>query len=280
MYNKKSHYCSFNYKGADYYRLASTKAKEVLDAHYYKLFDNYAYLHDRSHKNKRELIFQVQYLASVKTNKITEFISPSGISKLTSELGTVTPIKAFVDSYGAGDKRTKEKQFYFTQAFARGSSTKVVTFAPALYKYWLEEGAGASGDGNSDQNWTLLRLPEVMLIYAEAINEVETPDQFAYDQLNGTRIRAELPPVANLSKDDFREAVWKERYHELAFENNSYFDVQRTHRAYNLAAGKFEDAFSYINESGVKFDEKYMLWPVPQGEIDTNPKLKPQNIGW
>lgn len=267
-------------KGADYYRLAAAKAKEVLEARYYKLFDNYNYLHDRSHKNKDELIFQVQYLASVKINRVTEFISPNGISKLTSELGTVTPIRAFVDSYEAMDKRTKEKQFYFTKAFARGSTTKVIEFAPALYKFWLEEGAGASGDGNSDQNWTLLRLPEVMLIYAEAINEVETPDKFAYDQLNNIRVRAELLPLANLNKNDFREAVWKERYHELAFENKSYFDLQRTHKAYNLAAGKFEDAFSYTNESGVKFSEQYMLWPVPQGEIDANQKLKPQNKGW
>jgi hypothetical protein len=267
-------------KGESYYRLAAGKAKEVLDANYYKLFSDYNFLHNRAQKNRDELIFQVQYLASVKTNRITEFISPSGISKLTSELGTVTPIKAFVDSYEPGDKRTKEKQFYFTKAFARGSTTKTVDFAPALYKFWLEEGAGAAGDGNSDQNWTLLRLPEVMLIYAEAINEVEAPDKFAYDQLNAIRIRAELPALANLTKSDFREAVWRERYHELAYENKSYFDVQRTRKVYNLKSGRFEDAFSYINENGVKFNEQYMLWPVPQGEIDANQKLKPQNKGW
>ncbi|SDM03262.1 Starch-binding associating with outer membrane [Daejeonella rubra] len=267
-------------KGNTHYQLAAAKAKEVLDGGYYKLFDSYDYLHDRAHKNKDELIFQVQYLAGVKVNRITEFISPSGISKLTSDLGTVVPIKEFVESYEANDKRTQEKQFYFTEDYARGSTTKIIKFAPALYKYWLEEGAGKNGDGNSDQNWTLLRLPEVMLIYAEASNEVEGPTSYAYDQINKIRTRANLVNLKGLTKDQFREAIWRERYHELAFENKAYFDIQRTRKVYNLKAGKFEDAFSYINESGVKFNQQYMLWPIPQSEIDVNKKLSPQNTGW
>ena len=266
-------------KGTDYYQLAANKAKEVLDGNYYKLFDNYAYLHDRAHKNKQELIFQVQYLGSVKVNRITEFISPSGISKLTSDLGTVVPIKEFISSYELNDKRMEEKQFYFTESFAKGSSTKIIKFTPSLYKFWLEEAAGQNGDGNSDQNWTILRLPEVMLIYAEALNEVEGPAN-AYAQINLIRQRANLSLLTGLTKDEFRKAVWRERYHELAFENKAYFDIQRTHKVYNLSTGSFEDAYSYINESGVKFNEQYMLWPVPQSEIDTNPKLLPQNIGW
>ena len=267
-------------KGTEYYTLAAAKAKEVLDAKYYKLFDSYAYLHDRAHKNQGELIFQVQYTTGIKTNRITEFISPSGISKLTSDLGTVMPIREFYNSYEANDKRTQEKQFFFTEDFAKGSSTTVVKFAPALYKFWLEEAAGKNGDGNSDENWTLLRLPEVMLIYAEASNEVEGPSAFAYEQINLIRTRANLKPLADLSKDAFREAVWRERYHELAFENKAYFDIQRTHKAYNLKSGKFEDAFTYVNESGVTFNEQYMLWPIPQSEIDANAKLRPQNKGW
>ena len=267
-------------KGVAYHRLAAEKAKEVLDAKYYSLFDNYAYLHDRAHKNSGELIFQVQYLAGIKTNRITEFISPSGISKLTSDMGTVTPIKEFVDSYEAGDKRTEEKQFFFTEDFAKGSTTKVVKFAPALYKFWLDEAAGKNGDGNSDQNWTLLRLPEVMLIYAEATNEAGIADAFAYEQLNKIRKRANLNELSGLTKEQFREAVWRERYHELAFENKAYFDIQRTRKAYNLKTGKFEDAFSYLNESGVKFNDQYMLWPIPQSEIDVNKNLQPQNTGW
>jgi starch-binding outer membrane protein, SusD/RagB family len=63
------------------------------------------------------------------------------------------------------------------------------------------------------------------------------------------------------------------------FENKAYFDIQRTRKVYNLLDNRFEDAFSYKNESGATFSEKYMLWPIPSSELDANPKLNPQNMG-
>lgn len=269
-------------KGLAYYQLAADKAAEVIDGNLYSLFDNYAYLHDRAHKNQGELIFQVQYQSGIKTNRITEFVTPSqaGISKLNSELGAVIPRNEFVASYEPNDKRVQEKQFFFTQDLAKGSTTKVVKFGQyALYKFYLTEAAGSAGDMNSDENWTLLRLPEVMLIFAEASNEVSGPTQKAFDQVNVIRARASLPVLSGMPKDQFRLAIWKERYHELAFENKAYFDIQRTRKVYNLKMNTFEDALSFTNESGTKFNEQYMLWPIPQGEIDANKKLT-QNSGW
>ena len=269
-------------KGAEYYSLAAQKAEEVIDAEWYDLFDNYDYLHDRAHKNLGEFIFQVQYLTGVQTNSITEFVTPDkiGISKLNGEIGALMPRNEFVESYEPNDKRARERQFFFSNYPASGSSSTIIDFGEyALYKFWLVEAAGPNGDANSDENWTLLRLPEVMLIYAEASNEINGPTQKAYDQVNLIRTRAELPDLENLSKETFREAIWRERYHELAFENKAYFDIQRTHRAYNLQTGTFEDVFTFVNESGVKFTEQYLLWPIPQSEMDANSRLE-QNTGW
>lgn len=269
-------------KGVEYYTLAANTAEEVLDNGGYKLFSDYKHLHDRAHKNQDEFIFQVQYLSSVQNSNITQYITPTGtnISRLGTRWGSIMPRNEFVLSYESDDKRAKEGQFYFTQHLQYGSSTNIVKFGEyALYKFWLEEAAGPSGDNVEDQNWTLIRLPEVMLIYAEASNEKAGPTQKAYQQINLIRARAELSPLENLTKDEFREAIWRERYHELSFENKAYFDIQRTHKAYNLKNGNFEDVFSYTNESGVKFTKQYMLWPIPQSEIDANPKLT-QNEGW
>ena len=268
-------------KGTEYYKLAAEKAKEVIDAGWYSLFNDYAYLHDRAHKNKGELIFQVQYKTGIATNNITPFVTPDkiGISKLPSEIGALMPRAEFVDSYESGDKRAEEKQFFFSE-YPAASGSGIIKFGEyALYKFWLLEAAGPNGDRNSDENWTLLRLPQVMLVYAEASNEVNGPTQEAYDQVNLIRKRAELSPLSGLTKDEFREAIWRERYHELCYENKSYFDIQRTHKAFNTSTGHFEDALSFKNESGVIFNEQYLLWPVPQSEIDVNPNLK-QNPGW
>src|SRR5690625_2693895 len=124
-----------------------------------------------------------------------------------------------------------------------------------------------------------MRHPEVMHIYAEASNEAEGgPNNFAYDQINAIRDRAELPALSNLSQEQFRIAVWKERYHELCYENKAYFDIQRTHKYYNVKDNKMVDVLGFKDEGGATWNEKYLLWGVPQREIDTNDKME-QNPG-
>jgi len=146
-----------------------------------------------------------------------------------------------------------------------------------LYKFFQLE--SALGNGISDENWTFLRLPEAMLIYAEATNEVSGPTADAYAQVNKIRARALLPALSGLTKDQFRQAIWKERYHELAYEDKAYFDIQRTHQVYDVINNKFGDAFTTPNEQHVTMKQQYLLWPIPQREINNNKKLT-QNTGW
>jgi len=269
-------------KGQEYYQLAADKAEEVIDSGWYTLFDDYAYLHDREHKNKGEFILQAQYEGEVATNSITALIIPErvNISAFGDEYGSLRPVNEFIETYEDGDKRTNEKEFYFTE-YTRPDGKHEDFGEYALWKYWLEEAANKeTGDQKGDINWTLLRLPEVMLIYAEAINEVNGgPTLKAYDQINAIRERADLAPLSGLSQDEFREEVWKERYHELSFENKAYFDIQRTHMVYDLINNTFVDAFEHSNIKGVTFSEKYMLWPIPYSERQANKNLT-QNTGW
>lgn len=270
-------------KGAEYYTLAAAKAEEVLDANWYSLFSDYYFLHDRAHKNKEELIFQAQFSGTVAGNRIISMITPAniGISKLSEEQGAIMARDEFVKSYDAADKRIREKQFYFTEYLSRDGSSIKKFGQYAIYKYWVEEAAGPTGDANSDMNWTFLRLPEVMLIYAEATNELSGPTDKARQQLKAIRDRAEIvtPALASLTKASFREEIWKERYHEMSFENKAYFDIQRTRKVYDLKNNVFTDALTFTNESAVRFTERYLLWPLPQNERDTNTKLT-QNTGW
>jgi hypothetical protein len=260
------------------YALAAAEAQKVLTN--YTLFTNYAYLHDNAHKNQGELIFQNQYLVGVNTNAIPQLTIPFNlpVGAYGDHLGAMIPTNEFFNSYEAGDLRTKERQFYFSSYPQYGDTTKTVVFGEhALYKYFHLE--SALGNGQSDENWTFLRLPEAVLIYAEASNEVNGPTQAAYDQVNTIRTRAQLPPLSGLTKDQFRQAIWKERYHELAYEDKAYFDIQRTHMVYDVINNKFGDAFSTPTEQGVTMKQQYLLWPIPQREISTNNKLT-QNPGW
>jgi hypothetical protein len=273
------------------YQLAATKAAEVIDAGNYPLFvtktaktkvDSAVYinLHDNAHKNQGELILQAQYTFGIASNAISPLVVPYfvGISKYSDEFGAVIPTNEFFNSYEPGDLRTKEQQFYFSKYPSISDPTKTVDFkAHALYKFFQVE--SALGNGSSDENWTILRMPEVMLIYAEAINEVGGPTPKAYDQINAIRSRAMLPPLTGLSQSAFREAVWKERYHELAYEAKEYFDIQRTRQAYDVVNNKFVNAVGFKSELGVPFQEKYLLWGIPSAEIGRNNKLT-QNPGY
>lgn len=260
------------------YALAAAEAQKVLPD--YTLFTDYAYLHDNAHKNQGELIFQSNYLVGVATNAIPQLTVPFNlpVGAYGDHLGAMIPTNQFFNSYEPGDLRTQERQFYFSSYPQFGDATKTVVFGEhCLYKFFHVE--SALGNGISDENWTFLRLPEAMLIYAEASNEVNGPTADAYAQVNKIRARALLPPLAGLTKEQFREAIWKERYHELAYEDKAYFDIQRTHMIYDVINNKFSDAFSTPNEQGVVMKQQYLLWPVPQREINNNKKLT-QNTGW
>ena len=60
----------------------------------------------------------------------------------------------------------------------------------------------------SDFHFPLLRLPDIMLIYAEAVNELNAgPDAEAYRQINRIRTRANATPFSGMNQDEFRSAV-------------------------------------------------------------------------
>ncbi|MDN3546989.1 RagB/SusD family nutrient uptake outer membrane protein [Mucilaginibacter aquaedulcis] len=264
------------------YQKAADEAKLALPS--YTLFTDYAYLHDNAHKNQGELIFQANYDATKNaTNAITQLTVPFNqpVGVYGDHLGAMIPTDAFFNSYEAGDKRTQEKQFYFSQYPASDGNSVVIFGEHCLYKYFHVESSvsGTANSGKCDENWTFLRLPEAMLTFAEASNEVNGPTADAYDAVNQIRARANLAPLAGLTKDQFRIAIWKERYHELAFEDKSYFDIQRTHQIYDVKNNTFGPATSTPNEQGVTMKDQYFLWPVPQREIATNNKLT-QNTGW
>lgn len=260
------------------YALASAEASKVLNS--YSLFTDYLFLHDNAHKNQGELIFQDQYKVGFSTNAIPNLTVPfqMPVGNYGGGLGAMIPTNQFFASYEAGDLRAQERQFYFSTYPSFSNPSATVTFGEhCLYKYFQLE--SALGNGQSDENWTYLRLPEAILIYAEADNEVNGPTAASYLQINKIRERAQLADLSGLTQAQFRSAIWKERYHELAYENKAYFDIQRTHMIYDVVNNVFGDAFSTVNEQGVTMKQQYLFWPVPQREINTNKKLT-QNTGW
>jgi len=130
-----------------------------------------------------------------------------------------------------------------------------------------------------DWNFILLRYADVLLMYAEAKNEAEGPDQTVYDAINEVRARpsVNMPPVDQgkyNTKELVREFIRKERRIEFAMEGIRYFDLKRWHTAHVVMP-----AIKNLVGDPYIFEEKHYYWPFSQTELDRNPNLR-QTAGY
>lgn len=128
----------------------------------------------------------------------------------------------------------------------------------------------AATNNETSADFPVLRCAEVMLIYAEALNELSgVPSEEAFEALNSVRRNASLPDKSAeelTTKELFRSAVYKERRLELALECDRWFDIVRQN--------SFEAVFPGV-------DSYRMLYPVPQAEIENvNDRTGWQNDGY
>src|SRR5690606_37474983 len=129
-------------------------------------------------------------------------------------------------------------------------------------------------------NFPVLRYADVLLMEAEALNELGRADEAqapASDinsggRLNRVRRRAGLPIVSGLDRAALRERILHERRMELAFEAHRWFDLIR------IDQGQYAlDFFHSIGRTNA--EAKHLLLPIPLREIEANPNLT-QNTGY
>ncbi|WP_454881347.1 RagB/SusD family nutrient uptake outer membrane protein [Sphingobacterium detergens] len=135
--------------------------------------------------------------------------------------------------------------------------------------------------------WVLIRLSELYLNYAEALNEANGPSAEVLTYINKIRSRSSMPDIlSGLSKDVLRNKIRQERRIELAFEDHRFWDVRRwkigtvvDNRPVHYVSISNDNKYSYPIREPRVFEDKHYLFPIPQSEIDKNPKLT-QNPGW
>lgn len=281
-------------KGQQYYQLAADKSAEVIaysqaNPSSINLFPDYANLRDEKLKNRVEHIFQIQYNVLVAGNpmnnmfpnfKPVTFAGPSGT-------GSTVPTIPFYESFEEGDLRAEnQKGFFYTSYYTNGNGAPFDLGYPYIFKHFNQAALGGPGivaTRANNLNLPLIRFAEVLLIYAEAQNELSGPNQLAYESLKMIRDRAQLstPEVGSFTKDSFKEAVWRERWHELCYEQITWFDMLRLRKVYNEATNGFDEFVGHINPSSKQaLQTKHLLMPYPLPEMQNNPNLVPQNPGY
>lgn len=282
-------YAGYPVQGGDqYYAESAKRSKEVIDNGGFSLFADYKEMTDPTNKNKGEFIWQVQYAAGIQNNDLTAktLALYKRVSVYSDEYGGLVPTKQFIESYPEGDHRTDERQFFYTwypgnpKNFPAGDPRLDSVNLGGYYLYKWFDSVAVNSTANSDLNYTIYRLADVMLMYAEASNRAEGgPNSIALDYVNAIRQRAQLVPIGSMTKDDFEKEVWTQRYLELCYEGKTWFDMLRTRKVRNDITKNFDDFVGHTTVWGKTFTESQLLFPIPQREIDNNTNLI-QNLGF
>ena len=121
----------------------------------------------------------------------------------------------------------------------------------------------------------LFRLPEAILLLAEAENELGNLAE-AQKLLNVVRTRAKLENTTANTKDKLRLAIEDNHRFEFAFEGKRWFDLKRRGRFIEVMKSCSDHQATYAKNN---LNENRLLWPIPQDEMDINTNLV-QNPGY
>ncbi|MCB9267258.1 MAG: RagB/SusD family nutrient uptake outer membrane protein [Lewinellaceae bacterium] len=256
----------------------------VISSGNYGLWEDFAEVFRLANENGKESVFNIGFGTANNTISFWE-VGQFNVRLLPRELsGEIPGVNAqgwqvatqfLYDSYDPQDRR-REVTLLTTIHNTDGSTT---TVEPHIQKYWDRIGEPAAG--NTDNDFPYLRYSDVLLMYAEALNELNNgPTAEAYQAINSVRKRARfngteelpiLPDLSGLSYQGFKDALLQERQWEFVAEGQRWFDLVRF--------GRLEEQVPKA-KPGVQPQPFHNLFPVPQEEIDLNPNLLPQNPGY
>lgn len=237
-------------------------------------------------KNSAESIFEIQYSGENagtggfwendgQASWCSTFMGPRNSGFTYGSYGWNQPTDEFFESYEEGDKRKDITVFYegcpdfdgksykASYAFMTGRNVRKFIIPISLNLYQDAE--------TSPQNFIAYRYADVLLMKAEALNELGETVQ-AQTPLNIVRRRAGLGDFLSTNKEEMKEKIIHERRMELAFEGHRWFDLIR------IDGGDY--ALKFFNSIGkVNATKDRMLLPIPQVEMDAN-ALMVQNPGY
>ena len=268
-------------QGKDY-QLAKTKLEDVINSGKFQLWEDYAQVFKLANNNGKEVIFAISFLEG--TDLFTTLWEGGHLVFRTlpgnvyggrpNGAGLELPT---LDLFNAFDPEDRRREVTFmTEDLVNG---ELVEFdRPHVVKYWDREAEPLVN--NTANDLQLIRYADILLMYAEVINEInQGSSDVALDAINQVRRRARfadgverevLPDLTALSYQDFKDAILEERRKELTWEGHRWFDLKRF--------GKLEEKVLAAKPS-VPVAARHYLLPVPQRERDINSNLS-QNQGY
>jgi hypothetical protein len=272
--------------------MAMASANAVMNSGQYDLSTPYAKIFSEDGENSRESVFEIQGTASatVKSANGIQYASIQGVrgsGVWNMGWGWNMPSAALEAAYEPGDPRKTRTILYTSTATTPGitmyGETTPVGLPNPKYnqKVYTSPGFRASINDNFGywMNVRILRYADVVLMYAEAANEVGGAGNITAAQtaLNSVRARARngnnaiLPNVTTTDQAALRNAIRQERRVELAMEHERFFDIVRW--------GIDAEAMQAAGKTAYNPNRDRLL-PIPQQQIDLSKGILVQNPGY
>lgn len=267
-----------NDAGSPYWAQAAAQAKQVIDLGIYDLWEDYSDVFALRNRGGKESLFEVLFVTNLQGNTFTTGYAPRSAPIVPNNgFGIFRVSKSLFDSYEVDDER---KDVTFLTSYVHPTTQETVALSvdnpdpTRAVSFWKLADPTVTTGLNGGTSWPYMRYSELLLIYAEALNEANNgPNTEAYDAINRVRSRAGLASLDGLSKAAFKQAVLQERRVELCFEGHRWFDLVRTGGLENAVIA--ENSFN----RNAQIKSYHNLFPIPQREVDANSALK-QNDGY
>lgn len=264
------------------YSEALANASTIISSGQYNLLDDYAHVFQSGFDNSSEHIFQLQYLSGEVNSWLPGRFGPRAPSgpygnsfwATTVVPGSYAPTLEFVNENPPSYRKSVTVSDRYEHIDGVSGIITMEEVYGGSFPYYISKFDDREAELQSGVNVTIIRYADILLIAAEALNEVEPGNDEKYTWINQVRERArngvesDLPNLSGLSQDQFRDAVIEERRFELAFEGQRAWDLKRR----NLFLEE-------VRAQGKTVEDFMLLFPIPDNQIKLNPNLE-QNSGW
>lgn len=273
------------------YENARKYANDVISGGEYRLADSFRSIFDPKNPYSEENMMPGHYKFSDQIwsgrwwNPLAQY---NGIGNGVGN-GELMVTESLVNAFEAGDPRKVATIFDAATDKIEGAEDVV----PADHiKYANKKVIWPKSDWNQDQfSWTdvnpmFLRYADILLIYAEASNELGNTAE-AEKTLEQVRFRARgnksfaeanvLPELKGLSKEVMREAIWKERRVEMAFEFQRWPDLMRYEK---VVPGYTTNLLKNIYARSSFDYARHSKYPIPQSKLDSSQDILQQHDVW
>lgn len=261
------------------YEEAVTAFEKVINSHQYELLSDYSDLYKAGMQGNKESIWQIQFKSGTDNlgSMFPNWYAPQGSGDILTSTGGAFGFCQPTDDLAAD----YEEEDVRREAIGDGFINSQNDYEAAKYaKYYVIRETG-SGHDDSGADWYVLRYANVLLMCAEAINEVNqgpTPESYSY--LNKVRTRAGLSPVSGLTYESFKATVYHEERLEYPFEGHRWFDLLRTGRALDVMNSKVSQAGDTATIGIISPVKDYqLLYPIPERVVSVSPDIE-QNPGY